>query len=75
MSGQVSAEALKGMTAEQIVKAMEDGLLSDLLQGGTPEAVAGRKEQERVRQAEAITDAQAAKIDGAQEPGATGAKV
>ncbi|WP_028265191.1 hypothetical protein [Arthrobacter sp. MA-N2] len=61
---------LQSMSAEQIVEAYNAGALGDLLRGGTPEAVAARKEQERARQAEAISDAEAARIDGANEPGA-----
>ncbi|MFF2296976.1 hypothetical protein [Arthrobacter sp. NPDC058127] len=71
MSGpQKTLADLQAMTAEQIVEAHNAGLLGDLLRGGTPEAVAARKEQERARQAEAISNAEAARIDGANEPGA-----
>jgi len=65
---------LKGMTAEQIVEAHKAGSLYDLLTG-SPETVAARQDQERARRAEAISDAEAMRIDGIHEPGATGGKV
>ena len=61
---------LQSMTVEQIVDAHKAGAFGDLLRGGTPEEVVARKELERVRRAEAISDAEAARIDGANEPGA-----
>lgn len=70
MSQQKTLAELQSMTTEQIVDAHNAGLLGDLLRGGTPEEVAARKEQERARQAEAISDAEAARIDGINEPGA-----
>ncbi|BAS16555.1 hypothetical protein AHiyo8_48580 [Arthrobacter sp. Hiyo8] len=70
MSQQKTLADLQSMTTEQIVEAHSAGVLDDLLRGGTPETVAARKQQERTRQAEAISDAEAARIDGANEPGA-----
>lgn len=56
---------LQSMTAEEVVAAQKAGALDDLLRNGTPEAVAAREDEERVRQAAAIRDAEAAVIDGA----------
>jgi hypothetical protein len=73
MSAQITAEGLKGMTPEQIVKAQQEGRLDAIL--GVPAADIEKRAQAQARLNEQITNADAAKIDGAQEPGATGGKV
>lgn len=74
-TAQKTLAQLQSMTAEEVVAAQNAGALDDLLRNGTPETVAARKEQERVRMAEAISDAEAALIDGNHEPGAARGKV
>ncbi|XAS66546.1 hypothetical protein V3C33_13750 [Micrococcaceae bacterium Sec5.7] len=68
MSGQVGADQLKSMTPEEIVKAYDEGRLRALL--GAPDPDAWKKVQAKARRDEHITDAEAARIDGAHEPGA-----
>lgn len=71
MATQVTSADLKAMTAEQIVQAHQDGRLEALLTGTSvndSEAASAA-----ARKAEQISDADAANIDGINEPGARGA--
>lgn len=64
---QITSQELDRMSAEQIVEAHNGGLLDDLLKGVTLDQAQARK----VRENELISDAQAQRIDGAQQPGAS----
>ena len=74
MSIQLDSAALKGKSAEEIVALYDAGQLDTLL-GRLPGADVGALARAKAILAEHISDADAAKIDGAQEPGATGRKV
>ena len=67
MATQVTAAELKAMTAEQIVQAHQEGRLEALL---TTPVNDSTQASAAARAAEQISDADAQRIDGINEPGA-----